>query len=64
MAELKETLNRHAQDVVSGNMAGLMGDFTPEAVRSHRLAGTLGGLLASAYVCRDCTKPGGWVLIE
>lgn len=32
MAELRETLNRHAQDVVSGNMAGLMGDFTPEAM--------------------------------
>lgn len=32
MAELKETLNRHAQDVVNGNMAGLMGDFTPEAM--------------------------------
>ncbi len=32
MAELKETLNRHAQDVVSGNVAGLMGDFSPEAM--------------------------------
>ncbi len=32
MAELRETLNRHAQDVVSGNVAGLMGDFTPEAM--------------------------------
>lgn len=32
MAELRETLNRHAQDVVNGNMAGLMGDFTPEAL--------------------------------
>ena len=30
MAELKETLNRHAQDVVNGNVAGLMGDFAPE----------------------------------
>jgi|GEM_PF-7049284 len=39
-------------------------DLTPEAVRTHRLAGTLGGLLASAYVCRDCMKPGEWVLIE
>ncbi len=29
MAELKETLARHAGDVVAGNMAGLMGDFTP-----------------------------------
>jgi hypothetical protein len=32
MAELRETLNRHAQDVVSGNVAGLMGDFSPEAM--------------------------------
>lgn len=32
MAELKETLNRHAQDVVNGNVAGLMGDFAPEAM--------------------------------
>ena len=32
MADLKETLNRHAQDVVNGNVAGLMGDFTPEAM--------------------------------
>jgi hypothetical protein len=39
-------------------------DLSPEAVRAHRLAGTLGGLLAAAYVCDDCTRPGGWVLIE
>ena len=39
-------------------------DLTPEAVRTYRLAGTLGGLLAAGYVCRDCTKPGEWVLIE
>lgn len=32
MAELRDTLNRHAQDVVNGNLAGLMGDFTPEAM--------------------------------
>ena len=39
-------------------------DLTPEAVRTYRLAGTLGGLLAAGYVCRNCTKPGEWVLIE
>jgi hypothetical protein len=39
-------------------------DLTPEAIRTRRLAGTLGGLLAAGYVCRDCTKPGEWVLIE
>lgn len=32
MAELRDTLNRHAQDMVNGNLAGLMGDFTPEAM--------------------------------
>lgn len=32
MASLNETQARHAQDVVSGNMAGLMGDFTPNAM--------------------------------
>ncbi len=32
MAELLDTLNRHAQDVVTGNMANLMGDFAPEAM--------------------------------
>lgn len=32
MATLQETRARHAQDVVSGNMAGLMGDFTPAAM--------------------------------
>lgn len=32
MAELKDTLTRHAQDVVSGNTANLMGDFAPEAM--------------------------------
>jgi hypothetical protein len=32
MADLSETLNRHASDVVSGNVANLMGDFAPEAM--------------------------------
>lgn len=32
MAELRETLDRHGKDVVNGNMAGLMGDFAPEAM--------------------------------
>ena len=32
MADLKETQARHANDVVTGNMAGLMGDFTPNAM--------------------------------
>lgn len=32
MAGLKETWNRHANDVVTGNVAALMGDFTPAAM--------------------------------
>lgn len=32
MADLKETQARHAQDIISGNLAGLMGDFTPAAM--------------------------------
>lgn len=32
MADLRETQARHAQDVVNGNIAGLMGDFTPAAM--------------------------------
>jgi hypothetical protein len=40
------------------------GDLSPDAVRTRRLAGTLGGLLATGYVCGDCTKPGAWILIE
>jgi hypothetical protein len=32
MADLSETLKRHASDVVSGNVANLMGDFAPEAM--------------------------------
>jgi hypothetical protein len=31
MADLKETQARHAQDVVSNNMAGLMGTSLPLA---------------------------------
>lgn len=39
-------------------------DLTPEVVRTCRLAGTLGGLLAAGHVCARCTAPGSWILIE
>jgi DNA-directed RNA polymerase subunit RPC12/RpoP len=42
----------------------VVGDLCPDAVRTRRLAGTLGGLMAAGYVCADCTKPGEWILIE
>ena len=32
MATLRETQERHANDIVTGNMGGLMGDFTPNAL--------------------------------
>lgn len=32
MASLQDTQKRHAQDVVSNNLAALMGDFTPAAM--------------------------------
>lgn len=31
--DAKETAHRHGQDVASGNQAGAMGDFTPEALQ-------------------------------
>jgi hypothetical protein len=42
----------------------VIADLTPEAVRTHRLAGKLGGLLTEGYVCPKCTKPGEWILIH
>ena len=32
MADLNETRERHAKDVVANNVASLMGDFTPAAM--------------------------------
>ena len=32
MADIKETWDRHAKDIIAGNMAGLMGDFTPNGM--------------------------------
>jgi hypothetical protein len=39
-------------------------DLSPDVVRTRRLEGTLGGLLAAGYVCATCTKAGEWILIE
>jgi len=79
MADPQESVTRAARvwrwlaSIVGSHRCGSCGqplrrlvsvDLTPEAVRAHRLAGTLGVLLAAGYVCRDCTKPGEWVLIE
>jgi len=80
MADPREPVKRAAQAIrrwlmslVGAHRCGSCGqplrrlvsaDLTAEAVRARRLAGTLSGLLGAGYVCRDCTKPGEWVLIE
>ncbi|HEX6030848.1 MAG TPA: hypothetical protein VFY90_05400 [Tepidiformaceae bacterium] len=52
MADLQETQKRHAQDVVSGNMAGLMGDFTPNGMtKAMTLAAN--PLQASSFEVKD-----------
>jgi hypothetical protein len=40
MSELKDTWNRHAGDLVAGNMAGLMGDFTPAGMAKAMVLAT------------------------
>jgi len=52
MADLKETQNRHASDVVSGNMAGLMGDFTPNAM-TKVMAIASNPITATRYEVKD-----------
>jgi hypothetical protein len=52
MAELKETQERHAKDVVSGNMAGLMGDFTPNAM-TKVMAIAANPITATSYEVND-----------
>ena len=52
MASLQETQNRHASDVVAGNMAGLMGDFTPSAM-GKVMALAANPLTAKTYEVKD-----------
>lgn len=52
MASLSETQNRHAQDVVNGNMAGLMGDFTPNAM-SKVMALAANPITATSFEVND-----------
>ena len=52
MADLKETQARHAQDVVSGNMANLMGDFTPNAM-TKVMALAANPISATSYDMKD-----------
>jgi hypothetical protein len=52
MADLKETQNRHGNDVVTGNMAGLMGDFTPNAM-TKVMALAANPITATRYEVKD-----------
>jgi hypothetical protein len=52
VAELSETQGRHANDVMTGNMAGLMGDFTPNAMaRAGAIAAN--PITAASYEVKD-----------
>lgn len=53
MADLKETQNRHGQDVVAGNMAGLMGDFTPAGMSKVMAMMAAGPITASSFAVED-----------
>lgn len=53
MANLQETQKRHAQDVVSGNMAGLMGDFTPAGMAKVMAVMASGPITASSFEVND-----------
>lgn len=53
MADLKETANRHGQDVVSGNMAGLMGDFTPNGMTKVMSMMAAGPITATSFEAKE-----------
>ena len=53
MADLKETQSRHGQDVVSGNMAGLMGDFTPAGMSKVMSMMAAGPITAKSFEVKD-----------
>jgi hypothetical protein len=52
MADLKETQARHAQDVVSNNMAGLTGDFTPNGM-TKAMSLAANPLAATSFEVKD-----------
>ncbi len=53
MSDLKATQTRHAQDVVSGNMAGLMGDFTPAGMVKVMSMMAAGPITAKSFEVKD-----------
>ena len=53
MADLNETRTRHAQDVIAGNVAGLMGDFTPAAMPKVMAMMAAGPIVAKSFEVND-----------
>lgn len=52
MADIKETWARHAGDIISSNMAGLMGDFTPSGM-TKAMAIAANPLTATSFEVND-----------
>ena len=52
MADLKETWTRHGDDVLKGNMAGLMGDFTPNGM-TKAMGLAANPLVATSFEVKD-----------
>lgn len=53
MANLRETQERHAQDVVNGNMAGLMADLTPTGMTKVMGLAAGGPITATSFEIKD-----------
>ena len=53
MAELKDTWARHGSDVVSGNVAGLMGDFTPNGMTKAMATVAANPITATSFEVKD-----------
>ena len=52
MATVQEAWERHAQDVINGNVAGLMGDFTPAAMPKAMALGS-NPIRATSFEVKD-----------
>lgn len=53
MPNLKETCDRHGADVVSGNVAGLMGDFTPAGLQKAMATMAASPITAQSFSVND-----------
>lgn len=52
MATLRETAERHARDIIAGNMAALMGDFTPNGL-SKAMALAANPMTATSFEIKE-----------